>query len=720
LNNSQQGKIPLFVRLSQQKKRQPFDFLKAEWEQIIQDDFADALARGKVQILADGINELARDARREHLVDWRNFAQTIVNQGNQVIFSSRELDYEPLLNLPRVKIEALDGERILDYLKKHRVEALKDEMDINPQLAELASNPYYLSILVGVFHISKKVISNRGLLMRQFVSNLLKRERMNNHPDCMEDEIVTSALGQMAYVLQAEGENLVFDLAKAKAALPSQVTCKKRVVALDADALLRLGRAATLLDPGVDPDVRFYHQLLQEYFAANELLVRFTAGENLDRLWRAPTLEKEMPPAEVGEWDPLPAPPVTGWEVTTILACGICPDPEKLIQAVRLANPALAGRCLHEAGLTEKPENELLQTRQILLEQLYSPKTHLRARLLAGDVLGRIGDPRFEAQTIDGIRVIPPQMVDVPAGKYWIGSDRDDPDAYDDESKPFEVDLPAFQIGRWPVTNAEFACFINAGVYTDKRWWSGDLASRWLSGEHVSGGAEKRALEITVNLRKIPKWQEKAKIVNWSPDDIKEWENYLTLNKDEFTRLMSQIIQSKSRARPAFWTRSGWDNPSQPVTGITWFEASAFAAWLSAVCGKNYRLPDETEWEAAARGPERRIYPWGNEWDGDKANTIEGRVMKTTPVGAFAASGGIGPFGAEDQAGNVFEWTRSVYKPYPTQLYDDAERESTEERILRGGYYYQNLWSARGANRSGLDPGLFSDFVGFRLFSSDL
>lgn len=197
LNDTSQGRVPLFVRLSQQKDRLPFDFLKAEWEKVLKEDFSDALASGQVQILADGINELARSGRREQLKDWRIFTQQAVEQGNQVIFSSRELDYEPMLNLPRVKVEVLDAERILDYLKKHQAEGLVEEMDRNRPLAELANNPYYLFMLVCVFQQSKKAIANRGLLVKQFISALLSRERKNNHPDCMDDEIAISALGQI-------------------------------------------------------------------------------------------------------------------------------------------------------------------------------------------------------------------------------------------------------------------------------------------------------------------------------------------------------------------------------------------------------------------------------------------------------------------------------------------------------------------------------------------
>ena len=716
LNETPGCQIPLFVRLSQQKNRLPFDFLNAEWGKVAKEDFSAAYASGKVRILADGINELARSGRREQMQDWRIFAQEAVDRGNQVIFSSRELDYEPLLNLPRVKVEPLDNERIFEYLQKHQANDLAEELDKNTQLAELANNPYYLSILVGVYRINKTVIANRGMLVRQFVLNLLKRERKNNHPDCMDDDMVIAALGQMAYVLQNEGENLTFDLGKALAALPAWVTCRKQKMVVDKDALLRLGRAATLLDPAIEPDVRFYHQLLQEYFAANELLTRFTAGENLEQLWKVPVLQKEMPPAEVGEWDPLPEPPSTGWEVTTILACGICPDATVLIESVRLVNPALAGRCLDEAGLVNKPEIVLQSTRQDLLQRLYDPKVHLRSRLQAGLVLGSIGDPRFEVLEKNGVKFILPQMVEVPAGTYPIGSRDDDPQAYDDEKPSFQAELPAFRIARWPVSNAEFACFLAAGGYEDKRWWAGELARSWLAGEDVTGGQLNRFLEWWDWLKKTPDWQDQMKD-RWTPGNIKAWEQLSTQSREEFIQLMSTQLQTKSRSQPAFWVRSGWDNPSQPVTGVTWFETNAYAAWLSAASGKSFRLPDEKEWEAAARGVKGRIYPWNNEWNQNKANTIEGRVMKPSPVGAYAAAGGLGPFGTEDQSGNIWEWTRSLYRPYPAQLFNETDQESTEERIVRGGSWVSDRRDARCAGRRWDFPDFFGNVIGFRLFS---
>jgi len=205
-----------------------------------------------------------------------------------------------------------------------------------------------------------------------------------------------------------------------------------------------------------------------------------------------------MPETGVGEWDPLPEPPTTGWEVTTILAAGLSQNPHRLIDAVRAVNPILAGRCLDEAGLAwpEEGEHPLCALRADLLKDVYDTQCHLRARLLSGFVLGRIGDPHFQPQEIKGVKVILPTLVDVPTGEYWIGSAEDDSDAYTNERPPTKIALPAFQIGKWPVTNAEFACFMEAGGYQNETYWQTDLAKRWLAGEEVAGGQLQTYMDI--------------------------------------------------------------------------------------------------------------------------------------------------------------------------------------------------------------------------------
>ena len=229
---------------------------------------------------------------------------------------------------------------------------------------------------------------------------------------------------------------------------------------------------------------------------------------------------------------------------------------------------------------------------------------------------------------------------------------------------------------------------MNAGGYEREKYWQGNLAQRWLKGEDVSGGQFKTWLDIWKQLLDMKKngdlRQQLEKSGNFTPDQIDSYEYVSGLTEEELKDVLGKQLSQKSRSEPAFWKDRERNNPSQPVVGITWFEAKAYCVWLSEVTGKNYRLPSEAEWEAAARGLQdkpllgkmtARKYPWGDDWDQEKANSLEGRVLKPSPVGAYSAAGAVGPYGAEDQAGNVYDWTSSLYLPYPY----DAEKSEQEE-----------------------------------------
>jgi formylglycine-generating enzyme required for sulfatase activity len=129
----------------------------------------------------------------------------------------------------------------------------------------------------------------------------------------------------------------------------------------------------------------------------------------------------------------------------------------------------------------------------------------------------------------------------------------------------------------------------------------------------------------------------------------------------------------------------------------------AYCNWLAEVTGKPYCLPSEAEWEKAARGTDGRIYPWGNRWDASRCNCQETSPNQTTPVGAYPD--GASPYGLLDMAGNVWEWTRSLFWDY---LYDPADgREDLRtagSRVLRGSAYIDNARRVCCASRLRLDP----------------
>ncbi len=719
-------RIPLFVRLSQQHDETPFSFLEKTWRQRAGDSFsfADALAAGQVLLLLDGVNELPRDERlTQRLKDWQVFVEECSGI-NQVVFSGREKDYSGHLDVPRVIVRPLDDARIAAYLRRSGADGLlealqKASSDERRRIQDLAQNPLHLNMLAHYYREKGAGLGSRSELFAWFANALIAREKIFHPENDRADtpvEVRASALGSLAFALQESRAGTVVSAELAAQMTPRTARYKGKTYAVDPEELFPFARGARILDPQMEGEIRFQHQLLHEYFAGRELLRRFEAGEDLSRLWQAPRLAAEMPATPVGPWDALPEPPGSGWEVTTILACGLSGDPARLIEAIRPHSAALAGRCLDESGIVLNSQGDLVgRLRADLLAELYNPQVHLRARLQAGLILGKIGDPRFPPAEVHGVRVIAPRLVAVPAGSYPIGSEND-PSAADDERPRHTVELPAFAIGQWPVTNAEYACFMAAGGYEEEQWWQTDLARRWRAGEEVSGGQFTTWLNLWKTLRTLSNVRQQLEETgNFTPQQIDTYEYMAGLSEDELKQWLSKGLSVKSRQQPAFWDDPRYNNPSQPVVGVTWFEAGAYCAWLSAVLGRPCRLPSEVEWEAAARGTSARLYPWGDEWEIFRANTLEGRVLRPSPVGAYTAAGNTGPYGGEDQSGNVWNWTSSLYLPYPYQAVTHEDSASTQERVVRGGSFYLQSRSVRSAYRNRSVPGYFDDTVGFRL-----
>ena len=141
-----------------------------------------------------------------------------------------------------------------------------------------------------------------------------------------------------------------------------------------------------------------------------------------------------------------------------------------------------------------------------------------------------------------------------------------------------------------------------------------------------------------------------------------------------------------------------------------------YCSWLSQMTGRLYRLPSEAEWEKAARGTDGRIYPWGDEPPDERRCNFGMNVGGTKPVGRYSPQGDS-PYGCADMAGNVWEWTRSLYKDYPYDPEDgreDLEADHRVLRVLRGGAFYE-VWFVRCAARLGIFPNDRSGYYGFRL-----
>ena len=225
-------------------------------------------------------------------------------------------------------------------------------------------------------------------------------------------------------------------------------------------------------------------------------------------------------------------------------------------------------------------------------------------------------------------------MVSVPAGAFLMGAARDS-FAYDNELPAREVFVPAFRIDRLLTTNEQYRHFVEEGGYERREFW----------GEE-----------------------------GWREREREGW------------------------AHPLYWRRegSGWRErdmfgegelaPSLPLTGVSWYEAEAYARFRGA------RLPTEAEWEKAASWDEssgaRRRFAWGDAAPSARVCNYGFRFWGATPVGSFPE--GASAYGCRDMTGNVWEWTSTPFEGYPGfEPFPYPEYSETwfdgDHRVLKGG-----------------------------------
>jgi formylglycine-generating enzyme required for sulfatase activity len=241
----------------------------------------------------------------------------------------------------------------------------------------------------------------------------------------------------------------------------------------------------------------------------------------------------------------------------------------------------------------------------------------------------------------------------VPAGSFKMGAGTKEALA---REKPMHVvDLDAYYIAKFEVTNREWKRFRDDPGYDDPKFWPG---GRVLPRDQ------------------IPYWTQPNNHGGGTP---------------------------------------GSDN--YPVIGVNWDAATAYCAWLSAKTGKRYRLPTEAEWEKAARGTDERAYPFGNTLDRNQANFVYAQAFDTVmPVGSL--SGGASPYGAFDMAGNVMEWCldwydRDFYSVSPRK--NPKGPAAGAYRVVRGGSFFLEAFDLRATARSMAWPSFQAHrMIGFR------
>jgi formylglycine-generating enzyme required for sulfatase activity len=535
-----------------------------------------------------------------------------------------------------------------------------------------------IDILLGQWEVAGKDASEYGTLMdyiglpdtdAQSLRPLLGKAAYEAHRAAARDEV-----GRLS---RAVLRTMVDDELKLRGHKSSSIGADKFLEYTDQ-------RAGLIQASDAGDEYAFPHQTFQEYLAGIELVggvdpvARILDLRNDDR-WRRPILlgieqlalgSLAVPHHLLSHLVDVPASDARQRSFDLLLAVEIADD---------LSWAWLEQRDPTFSGLKRRLAQALADT----LGETAVPAAEL---VQAGAALSTLGDPR------PGVCGLPPAMVELQSGELVLGIAPDQeeewfrayihdyPDVDKDALRNYlralindqTVALPAFELARYPVTNGQYKGFIDAGGYDPKAPWWDDAARAWLARDDAA------------------------------TEGLEEWQ------------------RRQRKDQPEFWdnTYVGSARPNYPVVGVNWYEATAFCRWLTQQLGNGYTyvLPSEAEWEYAARGTARRMYPWGDaEPDGERANYAE-NYGYTTAVGCFPQ--GATPEGVLDLAGNVWEWTRSEFRPYPYDRDDGREQghDPAQKRFtLRGGSWDARSFYLRAADRDLFSPDYHDDAVGFRL-----
>ena len=678
------------------------------------------LQDGKALVLLDGLDEVPTLAQRIFVRD----AVTAFSkryERSRFLITCRVLSYQPparrgepdlrLPDLPLFELAPFDEAKIdrfigawygeLARLGVVRVEdtdtltrQLRDAIR-RPDLWRLASNPLLLTVMALVHTHKGRLPDARALLYEETIDILLWRwEQVKGSEDVPRlrqllleadrtEVDLKRVLWQLAYEAHAQigddrDQDKLADIGEAKL-LKTLAALKDLNWAQQVIEAMKL-RAGLLLERA--PEVfTFPHRTFQEYLAGAHLTTLDFACEAC-RLAEQGAQWREAILLAVGRLVYLSG------EVTRPLALvgELCPA-QITDDAVSWRKAWLAGDALVEIGPKRVADSALgrdlaERVSRRLVDLIEGARLPARERAAAGNTLARLGDPRPEVLSVDAL-----PLCYVPAGRFLMG----------ESEKPERFDLNyAYWLSRWPITNAQFKQFVDDGGYGMMLYWT-----------------EAQQAEV---------WREDGQVKSRYEED---W-----------------------RDRPYDFGEP-FNLPNHPAVGVMWYEALAFTRWLDdrwrvhGILPKSWtvRLPNEPEWEKAARGgaeiplqsivrsgwepiervalksnsqPQRR-YPWGDQADPSLANYSDTEINATSAVGCFPTLA-FSPYGCEDLSGNVWEWTRSLHQPYPYDPKDGREDlKSRETRVLRGGAFNISERYVRCAYRDNFSPNLRNRNFGFRV-----
>jgi formylglycine-generating enzyme required for sulfatase activity len=758
------------------------DFIAAYFHNLgadlpIGDLLREALAQGGALVLLDGLDEVQDPALRElvaeRVVDFYAFHR---RAGNKFVLSSRVVGYREVRpvaeGLAECTLVDFEDEEIQAFVTRWTAtleraahgdtpvaaqEAARERQELleaiqnNPGVRRLAANPLLLTILALMKRQGVTLPERRVELYEQYVRTLLSswnRARGLGRPPARDLDVVETVriLAPLALWMHETSPGV---------GLVKQGDLRRELVEIyrqaGEDAPERAGRRFLR-------DVREHASLLLERGAGQYGFIHLTFEEYLAAVGVARLGQRDIAPVvellsrHVGD---------AAWREVALLTVGylgivqqqeqVAGDVVAALLAQQPGEPGQAVTLAGEAVVDAWPGGVTLECKEGVVRALVRTlgddgRVAAPLRAEAGRALARLGDPRFRADAWH----LPDEprlgFVEIPAGPFLMGTREEDFPAlkerfgevewykYEWETPQHEIALPTYYVARYPVTQAQFWAFVEADGYQERRYWrEAEAVGRWQDGQVK---------------RFFPRFDEKDEI---------EW------------------VEEQAAAPYNFGLP--YNLPNHPVVGVTWYEALAYCRWLTERLSESanerisesanrrigesasqrigesasgaeremweglaagrlvVRLPSEAEWEKAARGAlppsggdqgGARRFPWGDEPDPNRANYDETGIGYTSAVGCFPD--GASPYGCLDMAGNVWEWTSSLWGekaepefkyPYdPTDGRENLEAGDRVGRVLRGGAFYNDERGTRCTYRNWYDPDFRYWYFGFRVVAA--
>lgn len=647
----------------------------SSWNVAIPENFFDSwLADGnrRCLFLLDGIDEVADEKTRTRIARIIEMF-TIRYPQNRYVVTSRVMGYRGSARLGAgyrvATLYNFTSGDIVTFVQKWNREAERflsgdecsmaldraDRQSANllqtisnmPTVQELAANPLLLTVVILVYRYRGSLPQRRAELYDMVVEVLLSQWDTAKGIDdiSMLHGRALDTRDKRLYL-----ESIAFEMHKRNlremdgASLMRFLREQFETTGGDADTAAKMAEGfvrfiqerTSLLQEREQGKYGFAHLALQEYLAAVAVVSRDDyvplVMEHLGDSWWREVIKLVV--AKSGRLR-------VAQLLETILDAPSEPEP--------IYNLILVADCLIDAGVAQIPDNLRSKVQRRLQHALNNEDIDLNDRAMAGDLLGKIGDPRFMGLCLRS------DFIRIPTGPFIMGSQPAYPFALGDELPQSEVDMPAFYIMTYPVTNAQYQRFL-ADMPDYPAPWS----------------------------EMFPEWS---------------WD-------------LQRRMYSSDRA-------------NHPVVLVSWHDANAYCAWLTRSLlqdqtlpyelraslnnGWVVRLPTETEWEKAARGPNGYEWPWGHEFLRSRANTREEGFARTTAAGIFP--GGASFYGVMDMAGNVFEWTSNVIL---SSLRPSENVTSSGIYVLRGGAWSHDRQYAHCACRYMASSDNRVPYVGFR------